>query len=79
MDRYLTCKEILDFLDNYLSGNQAADVRAEFDRHLAVCPMCRDYLQTYSATVRLADASRQAVTQDAPEDLIQAILAARKC
>jgi anti-sigma factor RsiW len=79
--RSLSCKEFIDFLDDYLGGDQPAEVRAEFERHLAICPYCVDYLRTYESTVRLAGALRSpdnaGPPADAPEELIQAILASR--
>jgi len=77
----VTCQEIIDFLDDYLAGNQPAEVRAEFERHLSACPYCVDYLKSYDATVQLARSlgavGRQTPPADAPEELVQAILAAR--
>ena len=74
----MTCREIADFLADYVSGVLADDVRTAFDRHLAVCPNCQAYLATYRVTI---DAGRQAfATPDAdardkvPADLIDAIM-----
>lgn len=83
MDRPLTCKEFIEFLDDYLSGTQAREARAEFERHLKLCPPCVDYLKSYQATVRLAsslcgEGDGGKVPAAVPEDLVQAILAARK-
>jgi anti-sigma factor RsiW len=53
--------------------------RAEFERHLAVCPSCQAYLTTYRRTVALAKASGQDLTpDDVPETLVRAIVAARR-
>lgn len=76
----LTCREMADFLDDYLSGDLASAMRVVFDEHLAECPDCVMYLQTYEATIRLA---RDAVGTDpvpptVPAELVQAILAARR-
>lgn len=78
----MTCKELIEFLDDYYAGDQPAEVRAEFEKHLATCSECVDYLRTYENTVRLAQAASlcdepAATADDAPEELIQAILAAR--
>jgi len=79
----MTCKEFIDFLDDYSKGNQPAPVRAEFERHLSACPSCVDYLKTYTSSIQLAQAAAEpnllsTVPKDAPEELIQAILAARR-
>lgn len=76
----LSCRELIEFLDDYLSGVQSAEVRAEFERHLAVCPYCVDYINTYRATIRLARAAmvdEDRPPEGVPEELIAAILAAR--
>lgn len=74
----MTCREVAEFLDDYLSGTLAADIRTEFDRHLSLCPNCRAYLATYRATVAL---SRSAFAtpdadSDVPPELVSAILKA---
>lgn len=79
----LTCKALIDFLDDYVDGNLAPDARAEFDAHLAHCPQCVDYLKTYRETMTLprracdetADAARPA---EMPEELVRAVLNAVK-
>lgn len=74
----MTCREIADFLADYESGALTDDVRAAFDRHLAVCPNCQAYLATYRATIA---AGRQAFARphmetagEVPADLIAAII-----
>ena len=78
---YITCRELIDFILDYLSGELPADQRAEFERHLAVCPPCQRYLQTYQQTVAMEkQAFREAedAPADAPEELVRAILASRR-
>jgi anti-sigma factor (TIGR02949 family) len=75
----LTCRELIDFLAAYLDGELPAPQRGAFDTHLAHCPECVRYLEGYRETVRL---ERRAFEDDAPppdlpEELVQAILAAR--
>lgn len=78
----MTCRELADFLDDYLSGELLAGVRAEFEHHLELCPNCRRYLAGYKKAIHLGkrafedDAAR--VPADVPEDLVQAILTARQ-
>ena len=65
----------MSYMDNELPDDQ----RAEFDRHMAACPSCVDYLKTYEKTVQLAKAcADDPVPADVPESRVQAILAARK-
>ena len=78
----MNCREFTEFLHDYLLGGLLAEVRAEFDRHLAECPWCVAYLDSYKKTMQLAGTAFAAAEDapspsDAPEELIQAILRAR--
>lgn len=57
-----------------------APQRAEFERHLAVCPECVAYLRTYRQTIALGRAAyADEPFSDAccmPEELVRAIVAA---
>jgi anti-sigma factor RsiW len=80
--RELTCREVADFLMAYDDGELSPSERAAFDTHLAECPDCVAYLKSYRATVALgkqafADESA-AADEEVPEELVQAILAARR-
>jgi anti-sigma factor RsiW len=79
---WMTCRELIELLQEYLDGALAADVRAHFEQHLAACASCATYLETYETTVELGRAAfthpDDAVPSDVPEDLVQAILAARR-
>jgi len=79
---YMTCRELIEFLHLYLDGELPADRHAEFERHLSVCDSCVHYIETYkTATVlgRNAWTEPEApVGEDVPEELVSAILAARR-
>lgn len=76
---YITCQQLIDFIAAYRDGELPPEERAEFDRHLAVCPSCQAYLRTYEQTIALARlAASEPVPDAVPESLVQAILAARK-
>jgi anti-sigma factor RsiW len=63
---------------SYLDDELSSDERAEFDRHMAVCPSCVSYLKTYEKTVLLTKvAGDDPVPAEVPESLVHAILAAR--
>jgi anti-sigma factor RsiW len=78
----MTCRDMVQFLMDYLSEELPDDTRAVFERHVNACPDCVMYLATYRETVVLCRESFKVPEQDAaadvPEDLIQAILAAQK-
>lgn len=78
----MTCRELSDFVADYFAGELAPAQRDPFELHLSRCPNCRRYLSQYRATI---EAGRQAfadpatpVGDDVPEELVKAILAARK-
>jgi anti-sigma factor RsiW len=79
----VTCREFAQFLDDYLTGELEPEVCDAFDDHLAHCPSCVVYLNTYRDTLVLAKGAWappdvQPVPADVPEELVRAILAARK-
>lgn len=78
---YITCKELIEFIADYLDGELAADARHEFERHLKVCPSCVAYLESYKATVALGKevvrASEDPASGVVPEGLVRAIREAR--
>ncbi len=79
----ITCKELTDFLMEYLDDELDTKRRALFDQHLSICPSCVKYLATYRKTVELGkDAFRSdpdaRANCDVPEGLVRAIIAARR-
>lgn len=75
----LTCRELIEFLDDYVESRLTAPERARFDDHLSRCAACVAYLRSYQGTLRavaLAWAG-DAPPEDVPPALIEAILASR--
>ncbi|TWT30920.1 anti-sigma factor family protein [Blastopirellula retiformator] len=77
----LSCKEIYeylaDFLDNALPNNQ----QEVMETHLEHCPCCKHYLDNYRETLVLGKAAccnKMNPPPPAPDALINAILAARQ-
>lgn len=77
----LTCRQVEDFLLDYVEGTLPRGQRLIFDLHLALCRECRDYLAAYRKAIELGKAAfphgDAPVPEEVPEDLVQAILAAR--
>lgn len=79
----ITCRELVEFLVDYLEGSLPPASVAAFEEHLRACPGCADYLFTYRETVHLTrdafcGADPEATPNAIPEQLVQAILDARK-
>ncbi|PYQ61873.1 MAG: hypothetical protein DMF58_03315 [Acidobacteria bacterium] len=72
----MTCRELIDFIADYLVGELGESERSEFERHLILCPSCRAYLASYRQTLELL--ADDAVIEDVPEELVQAILKVRR-
>lgn len=49
----LTCRQLVEWITEYLEGTLPAADRARFDEHLELCPGCRDYVAQFSTTIRL--------------------------
>jgi anti-sigma factor RsiW len=77
----VTCRELADFIDGYLSGDMAADMRRVFEDHLSLCGNCREYLAGYERSVALGHRAFEdddaIVPRTVPDELVQAILSAR--
>ena len=86
----LTCQQVEDFLLDYVEGTLPRGQRLIFDLHLVLCRECRDYLAAYRKSVELGKAAfpqadapvpgdaPDGVPGEVPEDLVQAILAAKR-
>ena len=78
----MTCRELADFLMEYIDGGLSQPTLVDFERHLHACPNCRRYLAAYRTAIALGqrafdDDDQLATAAGVPEDLVEAILAAR--
>ena len=77
----MNCRECAEFLAQYISGELPPDILDVFSRHLAKCRNCDIYMQQYRITIaagKKACASEDATAPPIPDELVRAILAARK-
>ena len=59
----ITCKQLIEeYLADYLDATLSPVQAAELDHHLALCPPCVAYLNTYRKT-------RELVQKEAPPDI----------
>ena len=82
MHRMITCKEFEEFVLRYLDGELSDRQRSLFERHMRICRECREYLAAYRRAMEIGRAVSPSpddpVPDDVPEDLIKAVLGARK-
>jgi anti-sigma factor RsiW len=78
--REISCRDFVEFLNQYVDDELEPARRAVFERHLSICQDCTAYLDSYRKTMRLSvQALREAsFPSEVPEELLKAILAARK-
>ena len=78
----ISCKEFEEFVLSYLDGELPVKQRSMFEWHIRICRECREYLAAYQRSIELGQAvlhdPDQSLPADVPEDLIKAILKARK-
>ncbi len=78
----MTCRELVEFLMDYVENELGAEERGVFEAHLGECPTCVDYVESYRETVRLGETLCEdpdgPLPADVPEQLVRGILAARK-
>jgi anti-sigma factor RsiW len=77
----ITCREFIEFIGQYLSNDLSTEERGKFEFHLTHCPPCVRYLHSYQETIKIGKLALaptdEPVPTEVPEELIQAILAAR--
>jgi len=74
-----SCREVLEFLGDYYAGELDPMRTGAFERHLSLCPSCRNYLHSYRRTIEMErEAFAEPELQDPPEELVEAILAIRR-
>ena len=79
----MTCQRTIDeFLLKYFEGELSSDERILFESHLAICPPCEHYVQTYRQTVQLGKAvmasREEPLSANVPEEVVEAIVAASR-
>ena len=82
----MNCKEVIDFLMEYLDGELSEEQRSAFESHLEVCSDCVAFIKSYKQTLQLTkqlqiseagEKIEDKVLEDIPHGLADAILAAR--
>ncbi len=78
----LTCAEFEEFILDYFEGTLSGKQYAVFKVHLMLCRDCKSYIAAYERSTELGKnvfkEPYAPVPNDMPEDLVQAILAAKE-
>jgi anti-sigma factor RsiW len=54
----MTCQELVELVTDYFDGALSPADRDEFERHLAICPGCVNYIEQMRTTIRLAQETK---------------------
>lgn len=78
----MTCRELIEFLGDFIEGALPAAQHERFAAHLAECPDCVAYLRSFRTAIELARAcapvdDRPDPPDQVPEALVAAIVKAR--
>ncbi len=78
----ISCREFEAFLIDYFDDSLPKRQRLVFEMHLKLCRECREYLIAFKRSIDVSkrvftDLDEQ-VPDDVPEDLVRAIIDARK-
>jgi anti-sigma factor RsiW len=77
----MKCRELAEFLMDYVSGELPAESRTHFEFHLSKCKNCHAYLIEYEVTIKAGKIACDDVSDEIgniPEDLVRAVMAARQ-
>ncbi len=78
----MNCKDLAEFLMDYVDGTLPPDQMAAFELHMQKCPPCVHYIQTYKQCIAMGkiciECEEDAIPAEVPDGLVRAILAARK-
>jgi anti-sigma factor RsiW len=70
---YLTCREMVELVTEYIEGTMPARERAIFEAHLSVCPGCTAYLDQFRQTISiLGKLTEETIPAPARDELLKA-------
>ena len=70
---YLTCREMVELVTEYIEGTMPPHERAIFEAHLSVCPGCTGYLEQMRQTIAvLGKLTEETIAPHARDELLKA-------
>jgi anti-sigma factor RsiW len=76
----MKCRELAEFLSDYVSGELPVESREHFEFHLSKCKNCHEYLVQYEVTIKAGKIACDEMSDEMaaiPDDLVKAVIAAR--
>lgn len=82
MHASLTCRQVEEFLMDYLEKRLGLWTTLQFHVHIFMCPNCTKYIQEYKNTIALEKQIFQNPDEEAignvPDDILQAIISVKR-
>lgn len=72
MQRELTCQQVVELVTAYLEDGLSPEDRGRFERHLASCIGCRNYLEQMRRTIETTGRVQLALPAELEEKLLEA-------
>jgi anti-sigma factor RsiW len=77
----MNCRELNEFLIDYLDNELPTETRREFEHHIDICAPCLAFLESYRKAAEIGklvfDHPEDPVPLEVPERLVQAVLRSR--
>ena len=76
----MKCRELADFLMDYVSRELPEESRTHFEFHLTKCRNCHEYLVQYEVTIKAGKIACDEMSDEMgsiPDDLVKAVMAAK--
>ncbi|HYE88669.1 MAG TPA: zf-HC2 domain-containing protein [Vicinamibacterales bacterium] len=76
----MKCRELAEFLNDYVSGELAHETRTHFEFHISKCKNCHEYMVQYQVVIKAGKIACDELSDEMPpmpEELIKAVLASR--
>jgi predicted anti-sigma-YlaC factor YlaD len=72
-DMYLTCRELVELVTDYLEGAMTPDLQARFEEHIMTCAPCQAHLDQMKQTIEVVGRiPEESVAPAAEHDLVEA-------
>jgi anti-sigma factor RsiW len=69
----MDCDELVEVITEYLEGTLPQGDRVRFEKHLAVCPGCQEYMAQMRLTIKsLGSIGEEGIPGDAKSALLEA-------